>query len=324
MSKLRLDPVSEQAIDWMVKLRAGTPDAALQTRFNAWLAMDPAHLQAWTQLQDRLGASFNTVRALDRRLPGQASEARQILLQPQGSRRDALRVIAGLGLLGGSLWLGARSPLGDSLLADLSTGRGQRQAFDLADGSRLNLNANSAVDLRFDDQQRLVVLRHGELVIQVAPDPQRPLRVRTAQGQVQALGTRFLVAQEQDVTRVVVLQHSVQLRLPDGTTRDLQEGQSALLATGRITPTAGDQRGRADWLVGRLNVLDEPLEQVVEALRPYQRGFIRIAPQVRHLRVQGVFPLDDPARTLAALAETLPIQVDSYSPWLTLIRPRNT
>ena len=324
MSKLRLDPVSEQAIDWMVKLRAGTPDAALQTRFNAWLAMDPAHLQAWTQLQDRLGASFNTVLALDRRLPGQASEARQILLQPQGSRRDALRVIAGLGLLGGSLWLCARSPLGDSLLADLSTGRGQRQAFDLADGSRLNLNASSAVDLRFDDQQRLVVLRHGELVIQVAPDPQRPLRVRTAQGQVQALGTRFLVAQEQDVTRVVVLQHSVQLRLPDGTTRDLQEGQSALLATGRITPTAGDQRGRADWLVGRLNVLDEPLEQVVEALRPYQRGLIRIAPQVRHLRVQGVFPLDDPARTLAALAETLPIQVDSYSPWLTLIRPRNT
>ena len=324
MSKLRLDPVSEQAIDWMVKLRADTPDAALQTRFNAWLAMDPAHLQAWTQLQDRLGASFNTVRALDRRLPGQASEARQILLQPQGSRRDALRVIAGLGLLGGSLWLCARTPLGDSLLADLSTGRGQRQAFDLADGSRLNLNANSAVDLRFDDQQRLVVLRHGELVIQVAPDPQRPLRVRTAQGQVQVLGTRFLVAQEQDVTRVVVLQHSVQLRLPDGTTRNLQEGQSALLATGRITPTAGDQRGRADWLVGRLNVLDEPLEQVVEALRPYQRGFIRIAPQVRHLRVQGVFPLDDPARTLAALAETLPIQVDSYSPWLTLIRARNT
>ena len=324
MSKLRLDPVSEQAIDWMVKLRADTPDAALQTRFNAWLAMDPAHLQAWTQLQDRLGASFNTVRALDRRLPGQASEARQILLQPQGSRRDALRVIAGLGLLGGSLWLCARTPLGDSLLADLSTGRGQRQAFDLADGSRLNLNANSAVDLRFDDQQRLVVLRHGELVIQVAPDPQRPLRVRTAQGQVQVLGTRFLVAQEQDVTRVVVLQHSVQLRLPDGTTRDLQEGQSALLATGRITPTAGDQRGRADWLVGRLNVLDEPLEQVVEALRPYQRGLIRIAPQVRHLRVQGVFPLDDPARTLAALAETLPIQVDSYSPWLTLIRARNT
>lgn len=322
MNKSRLDPVSEQAIDWMVRLRAGKPDAALQERFNAWLAMDPAHAQAWATLQERLGGSFNTVRALDRRVPGQAGEARQLLLQPHGSRRDALRVIAGLGLLGGGLWLGARSPLGDSLLADLHTGRGQRQDFDLADGSRLSLNADSAVDLQFDELQRLVILRHGELVIEVAADPRRPLRVRTAQGEIRALGTRFLVAQEQDASRVVVLQHSVQARLFDGTTLDLQAGQSALLSARQIEAVAGDQRHRADWLSGRLNVLDEPLEQVVEALRPYSRGFVRIAPEVRHLRVQGVFPLDDPDRTLTALAETLPIRVDRYSPWLTLIRAK--
>ncbi|VVO30243.1 FecR domain-containing protein [Pseudomonas fluorescens] len=322
MNKTRLDPVSEQAIDWMVSLRAGTPDAALQARFNAWLAMDPAHAQAWAKLQERLGGSFNTVRALDRRVPGQAGEARQLLLQPHGSRRDALRVIAGLGLLGGGLWLGARSPLGDSLLADLHTGRGQRQDFNLADGSRLSLNADSAVDLQFDDQQRLVILRHGELMIQVAADPRRPLRVRTAQGEIRALGTRFLVAQEPDASRVVVLQHSVQARLFDGTTLDLREGQSALLSARQISAVAGDQRHRADWLSGRLNVLDDPLEQVVEALRPYSRGFVRVSPEVRHLRVQGVFPLDDPDRTFTALAETLPIRVDRYSPWLTLIRAK--
>ncbi|WP_460146463.1 FecR domain-containing protein [Pseudomonas sp. S2_A02] len=322
MSKLRLDPVSEQAIDWMVRLRAGTPDAALQERFNAWLAMDPAHAQAWAILQERLGGSFNTVRALDRRVPGQAGEARQLLLQPHGSRRDALRVIAGLGLLGGGLWLGARSPLGDSLLADLHTGTGERQHFNLADGSRLSLNADSAVDLYFDDKQRLVVLRHGELVIQVAADPQRPLRVRTAQGEVRALGTRFLVAKEQDASRVVVLQHSVEARLFNGTTLDLQEGQSALLYDRQIIRITGDQSHRSDWLSGRLNVLDDPLHQVVDALRPYSRGFVRVAPEVRNLRVQGVFPLNDPDRAFTALAETLPIRVDRYSPWVTLIRAR--
>lgn len=322
MSKLRLDPVSEQAIDWMVRLRAGTPDAALQERFNAWLAMDPAHAQAWATLQECLGGSFNTVRALDQRVPGQAGEARQLLLQPHGSRRDALRVIAGLGLLGGGLWLGARSPLGDSLLADLHTGTGERQHFNLADGSRLSLNADSAVDLYFDDKQRLVVLRHGELVIQVAADPQRPLRVRTAQGEIRALGTRFLVAKEQDASRVVVLQHSVEARLFNGTTLDLQEGQSALLHDRQIIPIAGDQHHRSDWLSGRLNVLDDPLHQVVDALRPYSRGFVRVAPEVRNLRVQGVFPLDDPDRAFTALAETLPIRVDRYSPWVTLIRAR--
>lgn len=319
MSKQRLDPVSEQAIDWMVRLRAGEPNVALQERFNAWLALDPAHAQAWTTLQERLGASFSTVRALDRRVPGQAGEARQLLLQPKASRRDALRVIAGLGLLGGATWVGARSPWGDSLLADLHTGRSQRQDFTLADGSRLSLNAESSVDLRFDNQQRLVILRHGELVIQVAADPLRPLNVRTAEGEIRALGTRFLVAQEHGATRVVVLQHSVNVRLFDGTSQVLQEGQSAILQASHIAPIAGDQHHRADWLVGSLNVLDDPLEQVVNALRPYSRGFVRVAPEVRNVRVQGVFPLSNPDRVFAALAETLPIRVDRYSPWLTLI-----
>lgn len=322
MSAPRLDPLSEQAIDWMVKLRAGQPDAELQERFNAWLAMDPAHPQAWATLQERLGGSFTTLRALDRRIPGQAAQARQLLTQPQGSRRDALRTIVGLGLLGGGLWLGARSPLGDHLFADLHTGRGQRRDFNLADGSRLSLNAESAVDLQFDGQQRLVILRHGELLIQVAADPQRPLRVRTAQGEVRALGTRFLVAQERDASRVLVLEHSVQASLFEGSQAVLQEGQSALLYRQRIVRIAGDQRHRADWLGGRLNVLDEPLEQVVDALRPYSRGFVRVAPEIRDLRVQGVFPLNDPDKTLAALAETLPIRVQRYSPWLTLIQAK--
>jgi transmembrane sensor len=103
----------------------------------------------------------------------------------------------------------------------------------------------------------------------------------------------------------------------------LQEGESALLYARRIDPVVGDQRYRADWLSGRLNVLDEPLEKVVDALRPYSRGFVRVSPEVRDLRVQGVFPLNDPARTFAALAETLPIRVDHYSPWLTLIRAKS-
>lgn len=324
MSQTRLDPVSEQAIDWMVRLRADAPDAALQKRFNAWLLQDPAHALAWERLQERLGGAFQTVRNLDRRVPGQAGEARQLLLKPAGSRREVLRAFAGLGLLGGGLWLAARSPLGDSLLADLHTGRGQRQDITLADGSRLSLNADSAVDLQFDARQRLVILRHGELVIQVAADPLRPLRVRSAQGEVQALGTRFLVSQEADATRVVVLEHSVRATLFDGTQRDLAQGQAAMLYARRIDSLGNDQRHRADWLDGRLNVLNDPLEQVVDALRPYHRGFVRVAPEIRELRVQGVFPLNDPERALAALAETLPIRVDHYSPWLTLVRAKNS
>ncbi|EPL05439.1 FecR/PupR family sigma factor regulator, partial [Pseudomonas sp. CF161] len=84
MSKVRLDPAAEQAIDWMVRLRAGTADSRLQERFTLWLDADPSHAQAWERLQQRLGGAYQTLRSLDRRLPGQAGEARQVLLQPQG------------------------------------------------------------------------------------------------------------------------------------------------------------------------------------------------------------------------------------------------
>ncbi|MEN8639768.1 FecR family protein [Pseudomonas sichuanensis] len=321
MSRQVLDSISEQAIDWMVELNAGGHDASLPARLQHWLGQDPRHQQAWDLLQQRLGRPCAVLRGLDARAPGQTEATRRLLLQPTRSRRDVLRTMAGLGLLGGGLWAGWRSDAALGWRADLHTASGQRRSFTLDDGSRLSLNSHSAVDVLFDAGQRLVVLRRGELLIQVAADPQRPLRVRTAQGQVQALGTRFLVRQEASSTRVVVLQHSVRASLADGRQLDLQEGQAALLRNSGIELLAQEQRQRAAWLEGRLEVLDEPLHQVIDALRDYQPGFIRLAPEVRSLRVQGVFPLDQPREALQALSETLPIRIEHYGPWLTLIGP---
>jgi transmembrane sensor len=313
MNEVQLDTAAEQAIDWMVRLCSGHADVRLQRQLLAWLNSDPAHADAWARLQRGLGAPYDNLR----RMPGAAD----LLLHQQGSRRQLLRGLAGLGLLGGGLWLTASSPVRD-LLADLRTGTGERRNFTLEDGSRLSLNAGSSVDLAFDPRQRLILLHHGELVIQVAPAPERPLIVRSAQGEVRALGTRFLVSQEQHATRVVVLEHSVRASLAGhGESRELGEGEAALLTPGGIHPLR-EQSARADWLNGRLSVTDEPLEAVIDSLRPYLPGYVRVDPHARHLRVQGVFPLDDPRRALAALGETLPLQVRRFGPWLTLISLR--
>ncbi|HZX16845.1 MAG TPA: FecR family protein [Pseudomonas sp.] len=316
MSQAVLTRAGEEAIGWMVRLRAATPDAQLQAGFDAWMVSDPAHAAAWKRLQQGLGGHYETLRGFERRAPGQA---REVLLRPDTSRREVLRGLVGLGLFGGGLWLAGRSQPGQALLADLHTGTGERRAYSLADGSQLNLNAGSAVDLDFTARQRLLRLRHGELVVQVAPDPTRPFIVRSAQGDVRALGTRFLVRQEEQATRVLVLEHSVRLTLANGTTQELQEGQAALLHARHIALLGRAEQHRADWLQGQLSVLDEPLEAVIEALRPYRAGLIRVAPAARGLRVQGVYPLDNPERVLTALGETLPIRISHFGPWLTLI-----
>ncbi|MNT77877.1 fec operon regulator FecR [compost metagenome] len=65
-----------------------------------------------------------------------------------------------------------------------------------------------------------------------------------------------------------------------------------------------------------LVVHDEPLGAVVDALRPYRRGFIRITPAAARLRVLGAFPLDDTDRTLESLRQTLPIEVSAPGGWM--------
>ncbi|WP_296269989.1 FecR domain-containing protein [Pseudomonas sp. UBA6323] len=315
MSGEALDPVVEQAIDWMVRLRSGRADTRTEDAFQAWLSAAPNHAQTWQQLQGRLGEPYDMLRRAPKAL-------REPLLQPAHGRRDVLRGLVGAGLLGGGLWLGARSDSGQALLADLRTGKGERRALPLADGSRLSLNAGSAVDLDFSSGQRLLRLQRGSLLVQVAADRARPFVVRTAQGDARALGTRFMVERQGESTRVVVLEHAVRVSLPSGAQLDLPQGQSAVLHQARIERLDGDQSFRADWLKGQLSVLDEPLESVIDALRPYRSGILRLDPQIRSLRVQGVFPLDDSERALTALAETLPLKVERYGPWLTLIGPR--
>ena len=312
----KLDPVTEQAIEWMVRLRSGRADGATQHAFENWLNAASSHAQTWQQLQSRLGEPYDIVR----RAP---SVLRDPLLQATHGRRDVLRGLIGISLLGGGLWLAARSDSGQALLADLRTGKGERRELTLADGSSLSLNADSAVDLDFSAGQRLLHLRRGALVVQVATDPARPFIVCTAQGEARALGTRFMVERGEASTRVVVLQHAVRVSLFTGSQLELQEGQAAVLYEQSIDRLSTDQSFRTDWLKGQLSVLDEPLSAVIDALRPYRRGLLRIDPQISSLRVQGVFPLDDSDRALAALEETLPLRVERYGPWLTLIGPAN-
>ncbi|QDQ86827.1 DUF4880 domain-containing protein [Alcaligenaceae bacterium SJ-26] len=331
----RLERAIHEAIDWAVRLQsqgAGKmPDPVQQADFERWLVQDPDHADAWARLQTRLEIAA-AVRMVDRRAAGQARQVRELLTQPR--RRGTLKNLLGLGLGAGAAALLVREGVQWSrpMLADLQTGTGQRLQRQLVDGSTLYLNAASAVDLAFDAEQRLLTLHDGELLVQVASDPGRPFVVRTAQGQVRALGTRFLVRCDPGSGRtwVSVLEHAVQASAGQaaGMSADaslrLEAGNQAWIDVDGVH-RVGAQSASIDpdaWLQGRLAVLDAPLSDVLDRLRPYRSGIIRMDPAVADLRVQGVFSLDDTDRTLRALAETQPLRIDYYSRWIVMVRPR--
>lgn len=300
----------EVAIDWMVLLQSGEASTEEQAGFEAWLQSDAMHAQAWAQVQ---GAMH---RALQ---PAQGRQARAALLRVP--RRHALRRLLTLAGVGGvAAWTASQGVPTEWLLADVRTGTAERRSMVLADGSRLLLNARSAVDMAFGAAERTLYLRQGEVIVTAAPDAMRPFVVRSVHGQVQALGTRFLVRQERSRTLAMVLEHSVRVRTLAGTEYVLAAGEAAAFDAVGTTPLTGPQAlALASWEFGMLRAPDLPLEDVIDALRPYRRGFIRLSPGAARIRVLGAFALDDPDLTIESLVQTLPLRVVFQNRWLVVL-----
>jgi len=321
------------AVDWQVRLTSGSAGAGEHADFARWLSADARHQAAWQRVQGVLAEPVGQIHHIDQRHPGQLPAVRRSLTAAAAPASRQRRGIVGgsalmlLASVGAGTLAHRSQPLG-GLLADLHTGTGETRHTLLPDGSGLDLNARSAADVHFDHGRRLVRLRAGELLVQVARDaladpaaglPARPFVVQTRHGTAQALGTRYLVRQEADRSLVVVLEHSVALQTGDGAQRTLREGQAAWMDGQRIEMAQQRMAHRASWAEGVLDVRDEPLGDVVAALRPWRKGLVRISPAAARLRVFGVFHLNDTGQALQALVDTQPITVTHYGPMLTLI-----
>jgi transmembrane sensor len=189
----------EQAAHWYSCLHDEAATEADRLGWQTWLQAAPLNAWAWEQverLQQRM-----------LRVPGPLAERTLDLAgrERQTSRRGVLKGLALV--IGGSTlgWGGYRQASQGPWLADYRSQVGERLPVTLEDGSQLLLNSDSAVDIVFDGQQRLVLLKQGEIMVTTAADPhQRPFSVQTRQGRVLALGTRFTV-REQDTTTTVAV-----------------------------------------------------------------------------------------------------------------------
>ncbi|SDI84655.1 FecR family protein [Pseudomonas flavescens] len=312
MAVERLPAAVAEAVEWLSRQRSGSMSDSEARLLQQWLQASPDNRQAWERVQQRLGQAFDGLPAGSHLALGRSAP----------SRRHLLRGALGLGGLALGGWWLQRSgvlPLGN---AHLRSGIAERRRIELEDGSRLLLNAQSRVEQRFDARHRLLILHEGALLIEVAADPQRPLVVRTAFGDARALGTRFSVVLEQRQSRVWVQESRVQVSVPAGQRLELGSGQGARLDHAGIHPLDPRQATADSWADGVLEVHDQPLAHVVEALRPYRRGVLQVADDAAVLRVSGVFPLDDSEQALRSLEEVLPIHVEQRLGWWTRVSRR--
>ncbi|GAB4058894.1 FecR family protein [Uliginosibacterium sediminicola] len=332
------DAIAAQAAEWIVMLSADDPAerAEAQVGFSTWKQADPRHAAAAAQLEGLIGQ----LQAMRQQAGGSAGPARAALHAAQGTKRSRSKLPRALGLLllmlaPAYVTLQIRPPA--YWLADFHTATGEWATHTLQDGTRVTLNSASAINLHYDAGQRRIELVQGEILVDVAKDRTRPFVVETPEGNIRALGTRFVVDREEDATLLSMLESKVLVRTareiaaqPLGT--DAKTNAEGLRVSAgervRMTPEAIspvekiNPRELSDaWQKHELIVNNAPLSQVLDALARQRPGYIQYnRAQIENIRVSAVLPLNDSERALQLLLNNFPqLRIRMLTRYLVLI-----
>jgi transmembrane sensor len=312
-SSLNLETL-EAAATWYVQLNDGAASEARTQAWQAWMQSSPEHAAAWARVE-KLQQQWAM-------MPQQA--ALSCLGAAQAQRRDVLKMLGMLVAVGGCSWFAVEQVPYRSMLAQQRTGIRERRSLRLDDGSQLELNADTALDIHFDSKQRLIQLLRGEIIVQTAKDPaQRPFMVQTAQGRVRALGTRFSVRQLPEQTRVGVMQAAVEVspqRHANHALR-LEAGQQVTFDFDRVGSARPLPAGSTAWVQGMLSVDDWRLGDFIEELGRYRPGVLHCAAEVHGLKISGAFRIDDTDTVLENLGKSLPVKVRYLTRYWASIEP---
>ncbi|UUE58314.1 FecR domain-containing protein [Pectobacterium aroidearum] len=311
----------QEASQWYAQLCDREPGDEHYHHWQRWMDESEEHRHAW-EFVLTVSQRFQPLRG-----DGQQPALDTLLHKPASmTRRRALKLAALLST--GTLlsWLTYRhTPLKDSLLAmtaDHHSAVGEIKSLTLPDNTRLWLNTASAIDIRYSDQRREIALLAGDILIETATDA-RPFFVTTAQGRMQALGTRFSVAQEPEATTLTVYQHAVDANAKYASAaRRVNAGYHLRFnadGQGNILP---NQQNDADWSHGRLQAGNMPLGEVVAQLSRYRHGYLACQPAIADLRVMGTFPLTDTDMALNMLEQAFPVRIHRRFPWWVTVEPR--
>lgn len=319
-----------EASAWFIEFRADHPNQTMRDRFSAWLRASPHHIQAyfevaaaWSDLPDedpdgrfdieqmiqaaRGAGDLNVIDLGQRFKPSGAVRRFRLARKSSAIAASVLAVFVAAGT-----YLYAQRDT-------YSTTTGEQRSLTLADGSSVELNAQSRVRIRYSGRERHIDLLQGQALFHVAKDSARPFIVDTGETEVRAVGTQFDVYRKSSATIVTVLEGrvAVQSAAPSAVLHAKTEAGGpraapVLLAAGeqlavRRTETIKlehpDVQAATAWTQKRLVFEDTPLVDVAEEFNRYNvRRLVIADPELGQVGVSGLYSSTDPTALIAFLA----------------------
>jgi transmembrane sensor len=290
--------VDDEAAAWALRIDSGGLDAPRSPELQAWLDGDPRRAGAYLRAQAAL-SFLDRGRALEDGAP----QAPARMFRP--SRRTVLAIGGGGGLvaagLGVALVVGAAG-------RRYATELGEIRRVPLQDGSLVDINTASVLDVAMHAHGRNVVLRQGEAWFEVAKDAARPFLVRAGDARIRAVGTAFSVRRLPGQIELLVTEGLVEAWIDgaDGHSAMVGAGSKiALRADAPLRPVRAEQEIERSlaWRNGQISLDGETLAAAAAEFNRYNRRALIIEdPALARRQFVGLFRIDDPKSFAAAVA----------------------
>lgn len=327
--------VTDIAADWFVKSRDAELTRAEQKDLACWLKESPVHVREylaiarmwgdveaiqWTdEMQalvprEVLDDDRNVVSlSVERADSGDENAVPPELASPMFNRTTRWRALAtaaaliavvGLGVIG--MWYNAAPP------GYHVTALGEQRSLVLEDGSVVEMNTSSEIEVNYTTTERAVTLLAGEVLFDVRKDADRPFIVNTADVEIIVHGTKFNVYRQATETTVTVLEGNVTVvagqadvsgataNLPivdDTVVVRLSGGEQAIVDNEihRIkTVSLRNSENFVAWTDRRLIFDNTPLADIFAEFARYKEVRYRISnTALAELRLTGVFKSHD-------------------------------
>jgi transmembrane sensor len=283
------DELAATAAAWVARWHDGRRSPEIEAGLRDWLEASEDHRRAFRRMEhawERAG----TIRMRARR--ESAAPARHARFRPRFAAPAAAAAAAAV-LLVVHAWR-----------ADSAVTRvGQQQTRTLSDGTRVLLNTDTRIEVRYDEHARRVRLVHGEAWFDVAHRPAWPFLVSVDGEEIRALGTSFIVRHDEaHELSVTLVEGRISVAPVAGHEGTPPQAPQVMVAGQRLTlldhhPPAIDRPELARvtaWRRGQVDFDETPLRDAADEMNRYSRTHVVVADaDAARLRIGGVFHAGD-------------------------------
>lgn len=286
--------ILREAADWFIRVRSAEPDSEEYIAWLKWLESDPAHREAFDQIQETWDVSgaldaapWPTTEELalnDERLDIRMNREDKTLGAPGSYHLTKAYSRFAWGALAVSLVLavaitlivrliGIMNPEGGeaNTVERFKTNRGESQSAVLGDGSRIELGGLTSVTVKYTQKNRVVIADEGEAFYKVQRDRTRPFVVRSGPVQVTAVGTAFSVRREGEWVTVTVSEGMIEVTADAAWQRNLGDWLDVANTHDRQARIVRAEAGeRVRYANGKLSVIAESVQ--TEVATAWRRG----------------------------------------------------